>query len=120
MDRKVAKELLHIQGWLGRVDEIIARGRNAYLADAILQEAGDALMMKIGEAANRLGKLDIPAPEGVDWTIAVANRNFLIHRYEAIDRELTWLTLSTDLAAWKVSLRDLFVEASTVVGDGSR
>lgn len=74
MDRKVAKELLHIQGWLGRVDEIIARGRNAYLADAILQEAGDALMMKLGEAANRLGKLDIPAPEGVDWALAAANR----------------------------------------------
>lgn len=41
MDRKAAKELLHVQGWLERVDEIIQRGQDAYLADHLLQEAGD-------------------------------------------------------------------------------
>lgn len=30
MDRKAAKELLHVQGWLERVDEIVERGRDAY------------------------------------------------------------------------------------------
>ena len=53
MDRKAAKELLHIKGWLDRVDEILERGKDAYLADDLLQEAGDSLMMKLGEAANR-------------------------------------------------------------------
>lgn len=51
MDRKTAKELLHIRGWLRHVDEIRARGRGAYLDDAMLQEAGDSLMMKLGEAS---------------------------------------------------------------------
>ena len=54
MDRKAANELLHIKGWLDRVDEIVERGRDTYLADALLQEAGDSLTMKLGEAANRL------------------------------------------------------------------
>ena len=54
MDRRAAKELVHIRGWLERVDEITQRGKEAYLADALLQEAGDSLMMKLGEAANRL------------------------------------------------------------------
>lgn len=62
MDRKAAKELLHIEGWLERVDEIIQRGTDAYLADELLQEAGDSLMMKLGEAANRLSRLDVLAP----------------------------------------------------------
>lgn len=75
MDRKAAKELLHIQGWLERVDEVVARGKDAYLADDLLQEAGDSLMMKLGEAANRLSKLGVLAPEGVEWALAVANRN---------------------------------------------
>jgi hypothetical protein len=56
MDRKAAKELLHIQGWLGRIEEIVDRGKDTYLADDLLQEAGDSLMMKLGEAANRLSK----------------------------------------------------------------
>jgi hypothetical protein len=29
MDRKAAKELLHIEGWLERVDEIVQRGKGA-------------------------------------------------------------------------------------------
>jgi len=31
--------------------------------------------------------------------LAVANRNFIIHQYDEINRELTWLTLSRDLPA---------------------
>ena len=92
MNRKAAKELLHIEGWLERVGEIIKRGKEAYLADDLLQEAGDSLMMKLGEAANRLSRLGVLAPEGVEWALAVANRNFIIHQYDEINRELTWLT----------------------------
>lgn len=80
MDRKVAKELLHIRAWLDRVGEICGRGKQEYLADDLLQEAGDSLMMKLGEAANRLSKLDLLAPDGVDWALAMANRNFIIHQ----------------------------------------
>lgn len=29
MELKAAKELLHIQSWLGRVDEIVHRGKRA-------------------------------------------------------------------------------------------
>lgn len=57
MDRRAAKELVHIQGWLARVEEIAERGKGVYLADGLLQEAGDSLMMKLGEAANRLARL---------------------------------------------------------------
>lgn len=66
MDRKAAEELIHIKGWLDRVDEIVQRGKDAYQADDLLREAGDSLMMKLGEAANRLSRLDVLAPDGVD------------------------------------------------------
>lgn len=118
MDRRAAKELLHIQGWLDRVDAIVVRGRDDYLADDLLQEAGDSLMMKLGESANRLSKLRILAPGGVDWALAVANRNFLIHQYDEINRELTWLTLSRDLPEWKRSLAGYFAVAEVALGDG--
>src|SRR4051812_46741788 len=116
MDRKAAKELLHIHGWLRRVGQIVERGKDAYLADPILQEAGDSLMMKLGEAANRLARLNVLAPDGVDWALAVANRNFLIHQYDEISRELTWLTLSRDLPEWGRSLSALFADAERTVG----
>ncbi|GAB2725188.1 HepT-like ribonuclease domain-containing protein [Nocardioides pakistanensis] len=119
MERKAAKELLHIRGWLDRVDEIVERGRDAYLVDALLQEAGDSLMMKLGEAGNRLSRLDVLPPDGVDWALAVANRNFLIHQYDEINRELTWLTLSRDLPEWRQSLEALFDEAEAAAAEES-
>ena len=115
MDRRAAKELLHIQGWLERVDEILARGTEAYLGDDLLQEAGDSLMMKLGEAANRLSKLDVLAPDGVRWATAVANRNFLIHQYDEINRERTWVTLSVNLPEWNASLQQLFEQAQAFI-----
>ena len=36
MDRKAAKELLHIEGWLDRSAEIVERGKHAYVADDLL------------------------------------------------------------------------------------
>ncbi len=44
MDRKTAKELFHIQSWLERVEEVVDKG----------------------EAANRLSKLDVLAPNCVE------------------------------------------------------
>ena len=120
MDRKAAKELLHIKGWLERVDEVVDRGRDVYLADGILQEAGDSLMMKLGEAANRLSRLRVLTPDGVEWALAVANRDFLIHQYDEIDRALTWRTLSVDLSGWNKSLHILFEAAATSIETESR
>ena len=40
MEVKAAKELLHILAWLDRVDEIVQRGKGAYVGDDLLQEAG--------------------------------------------------------------------------------
>ena len=57
-------------------------------------------MMKLGEAANGMSQLGVLAPDGVEWALAVANRNFIIHQYDEINRELTWLTPSRDLPAW--------------------
>jgi uncharacterized protein with HEPN domain len=119
MERKAAKELLHIQGWLEHVDEIIRRGKDAYLGDELLQEAGDSLMMKLGEAANRLSRLGVLAPEGVQWALAVANRNFIIHQYDEINRDLTWLTLARDLPTWKSSLETLFKVAEETIEEES-
>lgn len=115
MNRKAAKGLLHIRAWLERVQEIKERGKGDYMGDELLQEAGDSLMMKLGEAANRLSRLGVLAPEGVEWTLAVADRNFLIHQYDEINRELTWLTISRDLPAWQESLSPLITEAQGVV-----
>lgn len=65
------------------------------------------MMMKLGEDAGRLAKAGVEPPPGVAWTDAMANRNWLIHQYNEIDRALTWVTLSRDLTSWRAALTDL-------------
>lgn len=101
MNRKVAKEFLHLRDWLDRAQQIVDSGRATYLRDVLLQEAGDSLMMKKGEASNRLARAGVIAPAGVEWSDAVSNRNWLIHQYDEIDRDVTWSTLNTDLVSWR-------------------
>lgn len=117
MNVKIAKELLHIEDWLGRADEIVALGEAVYLEDVLLQEAGDSIMMKLGESARRLIALEVPAPDGIDWALAVANRNFIIHQYDEISRALTWQTIAVDLPQWRECLAVLIAEAQSFLDD---
>ncbi|MEA5052001.1 MAG: HepT-like ribonuclease domain-containing protein [Propionicimonas sp.] len=91
-----------------RAPEIAETGRDAYNDDPLRQEAGGSLMMKIGEAANRLDRAGAAPPAGVKWFDAVANRNWLVHQYDQIDRDITWATLKQDLATWRNALASSF------------
>lgn len=113
MDRRTAKEFLHLRDWLDKAGELVALGRVAYDSDGLRQEAGDSLMMKIGEAASRLSRANVDSPDGLLWRDAVANRNWLIHQYDQIDRDITWATLTNDLPAWRDALAGTFAVAES-------
>lgn len=93
----------------------MAKGHDAYAADEIAQEAGDSLMIKIGEAAKTLAAHGLEAPDGVSWSDAAKNREKLAHHYSITDREVTWQTLSVSLPAWEDALAPLFAQASATL-----
>jgi uncharacterized protein with HEPN domain len=115
MELRVAKELLHIQRWLDVVESIVDGGKAAYDRDPVAQEAGDSLMIKIGEASKYLAASGIGAPQGVNWSHAAKNREVLAHHYSTVDRNLTWQTLSVSLREWQTALAPLFAEAKEVI-----
>jgi uncharacterized protein with HEPN domain len=120
MDLRTAKELLHIQRWLSIAGTIVSRGKLVYDADPVAQEAGDSLMIKIGEASKYLALRGIDAPAGVNWSDAAKNREKLAHHYSIVDRNLTWQTLSVSLPVWEKALSPLFEQAArTVSADGA-
>lgn len=115
-----AKDLLHVEEWLEVAREIVSKGRDAYDGSRVLQEAGDSVMMKIGEAANRLDRAGVLS-DGVHWPHAIDNRNELLHRYDMINRDIAWNTLSASLPELGAALEELFAAAHQVVllpGDG--
>lgn len=116
MEPRVAKELLHIRRWLSVAASIVDRGKEAYDEDDIAQEAGDSLMIKIGEAAKILAAHSVSAPAGVNWSDAAKNGEMLAHHYSITDREVTWQTLSVSLPSAARALAALFSEAAVALG----
>ena len=117
MSRRVAKEYLHLRDWIARAKELVAGGEVAYLESHLLPEAGDSLLMKIGEAANRLSKLGVEPPDGITWAQAIDQRNWLIHQYDHVDRDVTWATLTRDIPKWEIALNPRFAEAEAQLAD---
>jgi len=54
MDLRDAKDLLHLRRRFGFAAELVARGETEYLADELAQEAGDSLILKVGEASKNI------------------------------------------------------------------
>lgn len=117
MDLRTAKELLHLQRWLSLAARIVEAGKEAYDRDEIAQEAGDSVMIKIGEAAKTLAARGVQAPSPVNWSDAARNREKIAHHYSTIDCEVTWTTLSVSLPEWQRALQPLFAEAERLLRD---
>jgi len=115
VELRVAKELLHIKRWLEVVSSIVDGGKAAYDRDPVAQEAGDSLMIKIGEASKYLAASGIVPPAGVNWSDAAKNREVLAHHYSTVDRDLTWQTLSVSLREWHTALAPLFAKAKEII-----
>lgn len=84
----------------GRVLEFLAdRNWDDYRQDVMLRSAVERQFQIIGEALNRLGKVD-PGTAGriPDLARIVAFRNVLVHGYVQIDDALVWEVASTRVA----------------------
>lgn len=88
--------------------EIVARGREAWDGDRLFRLAGEAIISRIGDAANKLPDDIRAAMPAVPWGDIRANRVLVAHIYHRIDYGILWETLRQDvprlaaeLARWR-------------------
>ena len=80
-----------------------ARGREAFLAERLLQDAVVRRMEILAEAAGRLSDDLKERHPAIPWRAIVGFRNVVAHAYMGVAMERVWEYLTTDLPA----LRDL-------------
>ena len=69
-----------------------------YDADALLRSAVERQFEIIGEAVNRLAKMDSAVTQSLpDTPRIVAFRNILIHGYDVVDNHVVWDVIQTNL-----------------------
>ncbi len=75
---------------LERVEEIGRRGRDAFLADWVLQDAAIRNFEIVGEAVKRVSPALQAAHPEIPWADLAGFRDVLIHQYFRVDLEIVW------------------------------
>jgi uncharacterized protein with HEPN domain len=80
-------------------DFIAGKTFDDYSAEALLRSAVERQLTIVGEALNRLKKIEpIAASSITDARQIIAFRNILVHGYDVVRDEVVWGILETDLA----------------------
>lgn len=86
-DRPTLADILQA---LERVEEIGQRGRMAFLADWLLQDAAIRNFEIVGEAVKRVSEEIKAAHPEIPWADLAGFRDVLIHQYFRVDLEIVW------------------------------
>ena len=111
--RRDRKSLLWDAGNAGKAIADMTAGKSFadFNNDLVLRSAVERQFEILGEALNRLDRLDAALAARIsDLRRIVAFRNILIHGYASIDRARVWRAVQDDLPPLRVTLVDLLGE----------
>lgn len=95
---------------LERVEDIGRRGRVAFLADWLLQDAAIRNFEIVGEAAKRVSEEFKAAHPEVPWPDLAGFRDVLIHQYFRVDLEIVWALVELRVAGLRADVARLLAE----------
>jgi uncharacterized protein with HEPN domain len=101
---KVRQTLEDLRDFATIGHDVITRGYEVFKADRVLQVAGEAIVTRVGEAANRLPEAfqkDFPE---IPWRQIINMRNRLVHHYEVTDPDQVWTALEESLPEFMQAL----------------
>ena len=85
--------------------ELIGRGRDAWDGDRLLRLAGEAVIGRVADAANRLpDEVKLAVPD-VPWDDVRGIRILVDHIYHRVDYDALWETLAQDVPLLQERLR---------------
>lgn len=89
-------------------DFTAGRSLSNYETDDLLRNAVERLFTIIGEALNRLEKVDLSLAQKIgDYRDIIGFRNVLVHGYEVIDHQVVWESIQVDLPKLKQQVEAL-------------
>jgi uncharacterized protein with HEPN domain len=108
MDIEIKKYLFDIQESIDSIETFLGDRHdfNIYIADKMLRRAVEREFEIIGEAMNRIEKLD-PNLIILGKRQIINMRNRVIHGYDKIDNEIIWGTIIRHLPSLKIEINNL-------------
>lgn len=82
-----------------------------FVADRMRYHAVVYNIMIIGEAANLLTKEFCASHPQTPWRQIIGMRNFLIHGYQQVEKDLVWSVIASDLSSLRTQIVNYLAEA---------
>lgn len=108
MDNEIKKHLFDIKESVDSIENYLGEKRdfNVYKSDKMLRRAVEREFEIIGEAINRIDKID-PEINISSKKQIISMRNRVIHGYDKIDDEIIWGTIVRHLPILKKEINNL-------------
>ncbi|MFO8052736.1 MAG: HepT-like ribonuclease domain-containing protein [Candidatus Omnitrophota bacterium] len=109
MQNKVKKYLFDVKKAIGEIESFIKNKNYQDFADGtLLQSAVERKLEIVGEALNRIGKLDGDILNNItDARRIIGFRNIIIHGYDVLDSKIVWDALQNNLPQLKKEIDNL-------------
>jgi len=89
---------------IGRVEEFTKEGKEAFLANNLIQDAVIRNFEVLGEASKRLPPEFRNQHPGIPWRSIAAFRDVLIHAYDRVDLQEVWRIIEEELPPLKQAI----------------
>lgn len=96
MDERTADQFLYIEATLVEINQLAARGREAYESDVAVARACQYNIIRLAADLGRLGEPWLAAHPGVPWRLIKGMRNRIAHNYWTVDDDVVWGVVSQD------------------------
>ncbi|MBI5966471.1 MAG: DUF86 domain-containing protein [Deltaproteobacteria bacterium] len=96
--------LAQIMERIERIDQYTVKGRDAFLADSLIQDAVIRNFEVIGEAAKQVPDEYRKQHPLIPWRMMTAFRGVLIHNYEGVSLSRVWDIIEKELPQLKTAL----------------
>ena len=107
-------ERLYLEDILQAIDRILKRTAGltqlTFGADEDAQDVAIRHLAIIGEASNRLSNGLKNRHSEIAWRDIIAMRNFIVHEYEGVKRDIVWDTVMNDLIPLRKAVEAMLKE----------
>ena len=99
--RIIEERFLDMLEAIQRIEKYAGRGRQAFVADELIQTYIVHNLQILGEAAAKIPSDQQREYPNLPWPKMVGMRNVLVHNYFNIDLDIVWQVVETELPALK-------------------
>jgi len=102
--------LAHICECIERITQYTAKGRVAFEADTLTQDAVLRNLHALSESTTRLSDACKERHPEIDWRTIAAFRNVIVHDYLGIELDIVWGIIEQDLPVLSQSVKAMLAE----------